>query len=77
MPVLEDGRTVRVRRPGNPPVRVVRRPATPSRAVVVRGAKGDPGDGTVELQAHIDDTTPHPAYDDQPDLVLIFNNGLV
>lgn len=33
--------------------------------------------GSAELQDHIDDLTPHPAYDDLPDLVVLFENGLV
>lgn len=28
------------------------------------------------LFAHINDSTPHPAYDDIPSLVLLFENGL-
>lgn len=42
------------------------------------------GDGLVRpvaraalLAGHVDDTTPHPAYDDMPSLVLLFENGLV
>lgn len=27
--------------------------------------------------AHVNDATPHPAYDDLPSLTLIFENGLV
>ena len=34
-------------------------------------------DVDAKIQAHVDDLTPHPAYDDQPDLVLIFENGLI
>jgi hypothetical protein len=30
-----------------------------------------------DFLAHINSSTPHPAYDDQPDLSLIFENGLV
>jgi hypothetical protein len=29
------------------------------------------------LEEHITDLTPHPAYDDIPSLVLLFENGLV
>lgn len=44
----------------------------------IQGPVGPPGPDTVEaLAVHIDDETPHPAYDDLPSLVLIFNNGLV
>lgn len=35
------------------------------------------GDGGLALINHINDTTPHPAYDDIPSLVLLFENGLV
>lgn len=31
----------------------------------------------VALLGHINDTTPHPAYDDIPSLVLLFENGLI
>lgn len=45
-----------------------------------QGADGDgqgsPGDW-LALQAHIDSSTPHPAYDDMVDLTLIFQNGLI
>lgn len=33
-----------------------------------------PGD---DLTTHVQDTTPHPAYDDLPSLVLLFENGLI
>lgn len=53
----------------------------PSEATVLvlpqAGPAGPPGSGTLELQEHIDDPLPHPAYDDMPTLTLIFNNGLV
>jgi len=39
------------------------------------GANGASADGAVAL--HIADTTPHPAYDDLPSMVLLFENGLV
>ncbi len=39
------------------------------------GADGASGDSAVAV--HIADTTPHPAYDDLPSMVLIFENGLV
>ncbi len=32
---------------------------------------------SADLQAHIDSPTPHPAYDDVPDLVVLFENGLI
>lgn len=49
MPVLSDGTIVRARRPSRLPL-VVRTPARPARsALVVRGAKGDPGSGVVDL----------------------------
>jgi len=30
-----------------------------------------------DLQDHVDDNTPHPAYDDIPSLNLLFENGLI
>lgn len=43
-----------------------------------RGPEGPIGPVDVSgLNAHIDDTTPHPAYDDLPSLVLLFENGLI
>lgn len=47
------------------------------------GADGAPGSGTVDsvardlIATHIMDPTPHPSYDDLPDLSLIFENGLI
>ena len=50
------------------------------------GDKGDPGPpGTAadvsviddHIAVHAQSATPHPAYDDLPDLVLIFENGLI
>lgn len=35
------------------------------------------GGGVDGLLTHIEDLTPHPAYDDLPSLTLIFENGLV
>ena len=35
------------------------------------------GSDTSSLIAHINSPTPHPAYDDIPDLVVIFENGLL
>lgn len=34
-------------------------------------------DATTNLNAHIIDPTPHPAYDDVADLVVQFENGLI
>lgn len=58
--------------------------------VPVQGPQGEPGSvvGGISPEAaqelidtnidvHVNDTTPHPAYDDTPSLVLLFNNGLV
>lgn len=39
------------------------------------GAEGQPS--SAELLAHILDPTPHQAYDDIPDLTLLFENGLI
>ena len=47
-----------------------------------KGEKGDPGNvyGLDQMEtllgSHIVDTTPHPAYDDSMDLVLLFENGV-
>jgi hypothetical protein len=44
----------------------------------IPGPAGPPGLSTyAEVLTHISDTTPHPAYDDLPSMVLIFENGLV
>lgn len=49
MPVLNDGTVVTARRPGRPPL-TVRDPMLPARvAVVIRGAKGENGTGSVDL----------------------------
>lgn len=32
---------------------------------------------TIDLQAHIDDETPHPVYDDAPSLALVYQNAKV
>lgn len=49
-----------------------------------RGPRGLPGPmgppdtlAEEEIAEHLADPTPHPAYDDQPDLVLIFENHLI
>lgn len=44
----------------------------------IRGLLDSPGggDGGVALRAHVNSLTPHPAYDDTPDLSVIFENGL-
>lgn len=45
------------------------------------GPPGPPGDdaetsiGTV-MEAHVNSPTPHPAYDDMPDLTILLENGL-
>lgn len=50
------------------------------------GPKGEPGSsgtGAVDHEArdaiavHLIDPTPHPVYDDMPDLTLLFENGLI
>lgn len=42
------------------------------------GPQGPKGDlDTSAINNHIDDTTPHPAYDDTPSLTLLFENGLI
>lgn len=61
-------------------------PASSQVTVINAGPIGPGGpagvSGTVEgldaaIQAHVDDTTPHPVYDNITDLVVLFNNGLV
>lgn len=36
----------------------------------------DSGDAEADLQAHINSPTPHPAYDDNLNLIIYFQNGL-
>lgn len=55
--------------PQGPPVNIVVGPGTASGGM-------DP-DLPADLAAHIIDPTPHPAYDDQPDLTVIFENHLI
>lgn len=61
--------------------RIVVDPATQAISVInagPQGPRGFPGeDLTEELDAHINDATPHPAYDDLPSFTLIFENGLI
>lgn len=46
--------------------------------LAVPGSPGPPGEsGLGALQAHIEDSTPHPAYDDLPSLSLLFENHLI
>lgn len=63
------------------PILLVTEVAAPAEATVLvlpqAGPAGPPGAGAFELQQHIDNSLPHPAYDDIPTLTLIFNNGLV
>lgn len=47
-------------------------PAAEADVVFVGGG----GDGGAALAAHVASPTPHPAYDDTPDLAVIFENGL-
>ena len=35
------------------------------------------GEGAVDLDAHVNDPDPHPAYDTIPSLVLLFENHLI
>lgn len=48
-----------------------------------QGPTGAPGSGAVDeyardqISLHLIDPTPHPTYDDLPDLSLIFENGLI
>lgn len=45
------------------------------------GPKGDPGDpgisGDLMLTDHLDDSTPHPVYDDGPSFLLLYQNAKV
>lgn len=40
------------------------------------GPQGVPGSAAT-IDAHLDDTTPHPVYDDGPSLVLLYENAKV
>lgn len=63
--------------------------AASSGIAVVRGPKGDKGDPgldtggvfesaiTTAVITHVQSPAPHPAYDDTPDLTLLFQNGLI
>lgn len=47
----------------------------------IQGVPGPPGNDAdtqieVVMQEHVDSPTPHPAYDDIPDLTVHFENGL-
>ena len=75
--VVED-RTARVL---NTPIGVQVIPAGPQGPPGVKGDKGDAGlDSGVVVEAmmiaHVESPTPHPAYDDMPDLTIHFENGL-
>lgn len=48
----------------------------------VQGLQGPPGqDAETQIDdvmyGHVNDPTPHPAYDDMPDLTVILENGLI
>jgi hypothetical protein len=58
-----------------PGVRAVLSAASPSATVRFVGTQGPAG--ASNLTPHINAATPHPAYDDMPDMTLIFDNGLV
>lgn len=49
-------------------------PEGPIGPVGPQGLKGEDADSLVNL--HIEDETPHSAYDDMPNLTLLFENGL-
>lgn len=58
------------------------RPTLDGAKVVSVGDTVPPGSGTggitdEQLLVHVNDTTPHPVYDDLPSLTLLFNNALV
>lgn len=45
---------------------------------VMGGVAGPAGQDTSDaIEAHIQDPTPHPAYDDLPSITLLFENGLI
>lgn len=47
-------------------------------ASTVAGPKGDPGEDTADiLEEHINAEEPHPAYDNGPDLTLLYENAKV
>lgn len=47
-------------------------------ASTVAGPKGDPGVDTADLLLeHINSETPHPVYDDGPDLTVLYENAKV
>jgi hypothetical protein len=57
-------------------------PAGPQGPPGVQGIQGEPGldSGVVAeamMIAHVEAPTPHPAYDDMPNLKLLFENGLL
>lgn len=67
-----------------PALVVVERGATlPHAATIVvaerTGPAGPPGPqgGTDLIDLHLIDPTPHPVYDDMPDLSLLFDNALI
>jgi hypothetical protein len=64
---------------GQPPVTIT--PTARPVIVVTQtpgvGPPGSAGSAAVDLLVHILSDSPHPAYDDQPSLVLIFENRLV
>lgn len=48
----------------------------------VQGPQGETGGVTAEelaavVQTHVNNTAPHPVYDDLPSLILLFENGLM
>lgn len=49
----------------------------PQGAQGVQGIQGPKGDTDLAaINAHIDDSTPHPTYDDIPSLTLLFENRI-
>lgn len=51
-----------------------RGPEGPEGPIGPQGLKGEDADDLLNL--HIEDGTPHSAYDDMPNLTLLFENGL-
>jgi len=80
--ILENGITVEVEIPPVVTVTVVH-PSIPVFSIPAlpgpRGPAGLDTGGYIDLAmtTHIQAPTPHPAYDDTPDLTLLFLNGLI
>lgn len=81
---LEDAPDVEVVAAGDPEIEIVEQDSLPAVDHVIEliaGPQGPPGppgmDTAGAIEEHVNAPEPHPAYDDIPDLALIFENGLV